>query len=57
MPTNVTAEYGKADKKFRNAKTTPEKIAALKEMFTAVPKHKGTEKLRLNLKKRMKALI
>jgi ribosome-interacting GTPase 1 len=56
MPTNVTAEYGKADQKFRNAKTTPEKIAALKEMFTAVPKHKGTEKLRLNLKKRMKAL-
>ena len=56
MPTNVTAEYAAAELKFQKAKTVEEKIAALKEMLATVPKHKGTENLVKELKKRLAKL-
>jgi len=56
MPTNVTAEYAAAELKFQKAKTVEEKIAALKEMLATVPKHKGTENLVKELKKRLARL-
>ena len=43
MPTNVTVEYVKAQQKYLDAKTREEKIAALEEMISTVPGHKGTE--------------
>ncbi len=56
MPTNVTAEYLAAEEEYRNAKTIPEKIRALERMYSTVPKHKGTEKLRLQIKRRLSEL-
>ena len=56
MPTNVTAEYLAAEEEYRNAKTIPEKIRALEKMYSTVPKHKGTEKLRLQIKRRLAEL-
>ncbi|AFK23130.1 GTP-binding protein [Pyrococcus sp. ST04] len=56
MPTNVTAEYLAAEEEYRRAKTIPEKIRALEKMYALVPKHKGTEKLRLQIKRRLAEL-
>src|SRR3989338_8773543 len=43
MPINATIEYYKAEEKFKNAKTTEEKILYLEEMIREIPKHKGVE--------------
>ena len=56
MPTNVTAEYLAAEEEYRQAKTIPEKIRALEKMYATVPKHKGTEKLRLQIKRKLAEL-
>ncbi len=52
MPANLPPEYLEAEQRYRQAQTLPEKINALKEMMALVPKHKGTEKLRVDLKRR-----
>ncbi len=52
MPTNVGYEYALAEKKYLEAKTVEEKLKALDEMLAAVPKHKGTEVLRMQLLQR-----
>jgi hypothetical protein len=56
MPTNVTVEYAKAQQRYLNAKTREEKIAALEEMISAAPGHKGAEVLRAQLKRRLAKL-
>jgi len=56
MPANLTPQYMDAEKRFKQAQTVPEKIAALEEMMATIPKHKGTEKLQAELKKKMSAL-
>ncbi len=56
MPANLTPQYLEAELKFKQAKTTPEKIKALELMMAIIPKHKGTEKLRAQLKSRMAKL-
>jgi len=56
MPANLTPQYLEAELKFKQAKTTPEKIKALEVMMAIIPKHKGTEKLRGQLKSRMAKL-
>jgi ribosome-interacting GTPase 1 len=56
MPANLTPQYLEAEAKFKQAKTTPEKINALEVMMAVIPKHKGTEKLRGQLKSRMAKL-
>ena len=56
MPTNVTYEYIEAEKKFHGAKTTKEKIKALQEMLRTCPTHKGCEKLRSQLKRKVSKL-
>ncbi len=53
MPTNVTVEYALAEKAFREAKTPEEKLRALERMYAEVPKHKGTENLRKEIKKKI----
>ena len=45
-----------AEKRFKQAVSTEEKVAALEEMMATIPKHKGTEKLQAELKKKMSAL-
>jgi hypothetical protein len=56
MPTNVTVGYVKAQERYLNAKTREEKIAALEEMLSTVPSHKGCENLRKELKQRLAKL-
>jgi len=56
MPANLTPQYIEAEKRFKQAQTAQEKMAALEEMMATIPKHKGTEKLQADLKKKMSAL-
>jgi ribosome-interacting GTPase 1 len=53
MPANLTPQYLDADKRFRQAKTAAEKIEALEDMLALIPKHKGTEKMQADLKRRL----
>jgi len=56
MPANLTVEYVKAQQKYLNAKTREEKIAALEEMLSAIPRHKGTEQMQALLKQKLSKL-
>ena len=56
MPANLPPQYFEVEKKYREAKTIPEKIDALKEMLAIVPKHKGTEKLQAEIKRKIAKL-
>jgi small GTP-binding protein len=53
MPANLTPEYHKADKRYKEAATDAERITALEDMLRVIPKHKGTEHMRADLKKRL----
>jgi hypothetical protein len=46
MPTNLPPDYYEVEKRFRAAESTAEKISLLEEMYSVVPKHKGTEHLK-----------
>jgi len=50
MPANLPPQYYEAEKRYRQAKTPQEKIEALEEMFSVMPKHKGTDRLRAELR-------
>jgi ribosome-interacting GTPase 1 len=56
MPTNVTAQYRAAEAAYRAARTIDERRSALEEMLATVPKHKGTEKLQADIKRRLARL-
>jgi ribosome-interacting GTPase 1 len=56
MPTNVTAEYKKAEDAFRKAREPRERLECLREMMRTIPKHKGTEHLQADIKSRIKQL-
>ena len=53
MPTNLPPEYFGAEKRYKQAATSREKIAALEELISTVPKHKGTDRLRADLRKKL----
>jgi len=56
MPANLTPDYYDAEKRYKKAKTREERMAAIEEMLAVIPKHKGTEKLQGDLKKRLSKL-
>ncbi len=56
MPTNLPAEYYEAEERYRAAATPSEKIATLEALISTVPKHKGTDKLRADLRRRLSRL-
>lgn len=56
MPANLTPQYLEAEQKFKNASSVAEKMAALREMMRTIPKHKGTEKMQADLKRRLSQL-
>jgi len=56
MPANLTPQYLEADRRFKAARTVEEKIVALEEMLAVIPKHKGTEHLQGDLKRRLAKL-
>ncbi|OGW37643.1 MAG: hypothetical protein A2Y97_08825 [Nitrospirae bacterium RBG_13_39_12] len=53
MPANLPPEYFDAEKRFKQASTPSEKITALEYLISTVPKHKGTDKLRADLRRRL----
>jgi uncharacterized protein len=56
MPANLPPEYFESEKKYKQSGTVSEKINALEELIATVPKHKGTDKLRADLRKRLSQL-
>ena len=56
MPTNVPPQYREAEDRFRQAGTVQAKIAALQEMLAIMPKHKGTDHLKAQLRARLSRL-
>jgi ribosome-interacting GTPase 1 len=56
MPANLPPEYFEAEKRFKEAATPEEKAVALEELISTVPKHKGTDKLRADLRRRLAQL-
>lgn len=56
MPANLPPQYHEAEKSYRAAKTTQEKIKALETMLAIMPKHKGTDKLRAELRRKIAKL-
>ena len=55
MPANLTPEYIRAEEEYRKASTPDERLTALQRMLAVIPKHKGTEKMRADLKKKIAA--
>ncbi len=53
MPANLTPQYRSAEEAFRRATGQAEKLAALEEMLATIPKHKGTEKMQADIKRRI----
>jgi len=56
MPANLTPEFIKARNRFREAKEPAGKLAALEEMLSTIPKHKGTDKMQADIKRRIARL-
>ncbi|HHX77548.1 MAG TPA: TGS domain-containing protein [Firmicutes bacterium] len=56
MPANLTPQYYAAEEKYKLAVSPEEKLDALKEMLATIPKHKGTEKLQADIKKKISLL-
>ncbi|MGA9531444.1 MAG: GTPase [Anaerolineales bacterium] len=53
MPTNLPAEYYDADEKFRQATDPEERVELLEDLISTIPKHKGTDKLRADLRRKL----
>jgi small GTP-binding protein len=53
MPTNLPPEYYEVEKRYKEAQTTEEKIELLEELISTIPKHKGTDHLRADLRRRL----
>lgn len=53
MPANLGPDYLAAEDDFRRAETAAERIEALERMYAALPKHKGTEKLQADIRRRL----
>ncbi|MGB2896289.1 MAG: GTPase, partial [Anaerolineales bacterium] len=56
MPTNLPPEYFAVDKRYRAATTIEEKIETLEELLGTIPKHKGTDHLRSDLRRKLSKL-
>jgi uncharacterized protein len=53
MPANLTPQYRSAEARFKAARSPDERRTALEEMLATIPKHKGTEKMQADLKRRL----
>jgi hypothetical protein len=56
MPANLSPEYKDAQEAYRKAHDPKERLACLREMLRAIPKHKGTEHLQADIRSRIKEL-
>ncbi len=53
MPANLPPQYHEAEKIYRSATDPEEKVEALENMLAIMPKHKGTDHLRAELRRRI----
>jgi ribosome-interacting GTPase 1 len=53
MSANLPPQYHEAEQQFREAVTPDDKLEALNKMLRLIPKHKGTEKMQADIKKRI----
>lgn len=56
MAVNLTPQYHEADDEYRRAQTNEEKLACLQRMWKELPKHKASEKLQAELKRKISDL-
>src|SRR5262250_1225564 len=56
MPANLTPEYKAAEAAFRQARDPGERLERLREMLRTIPRHKGTDHLQGDIKRRIKEL-
>jgi hypothetical protein len=56
MPTNLPPEAQEAERRWRAATTPEEKITNLEEFLSLIPKHKGTDHLRADLRRKLSKL-
>jgi ribosome-interacting GTPase 1 len=56
MPANLPPQYFEVEKRYREARSASEKLRYLEEMLAIMPKHKGTDKLKADLRKRISQL-
>lgn len=56
MPANLTPDYRAAEAAFRKARDPRERLLGLREMLRLIPKHKGTDHLQGDIKRRIKEL-
>lgn len=56
MPANLSPEYKAAEATFRKARDPRERLDLLREMLRTIPKHKGTDHLQADIKRRIKEL-
>ena len=56
MPANLTPEYRAAEAAFRKAREPKERLQCLRDMLRLIPKHKGTDHLQADIKRRIKEL-
>jgi ribosome-interacting GTPase 1 len=56
MPANLTPEYKAVEAVFRKARDPRERLEHLREMLRVIPKHKGTDHLQGDIKRRIKEL-
>ncbi|MBN1375328.1 MAG: 50S ribosome-binding GTPase [Dehalococcoidia bacterium] len=53
MPANLPPQYFEAEKRFRNAASAEGKVEALEAMLAIMPKHKGTDHLQADLRRKI----
>lgn len=53
MPANLPPQYVKAEEDYRRASNPADRLEILRELFRLLPKHKGTEKLQADLKRKI----
>jgi ribosome-interacting GTPase 1 len=56
MPANLPPEYYEAEARYKQASSPQEKVAALEALISTVPKHKGTDKIRADLRRKLSRL-
>lgn len=56
MPANLTPEFKAAQAALTKARDPRERLECLREMLRVIPKHKGTERLQGDIKRRIKEL-
>jgi len=56
MPAKLSPEFKQAEDAFRAARDNRQRLACLKEMLRTIPKHKGTDHMQADIKRRIKQL-